>query len=86
MPRTSARYANNDPAVAHNRLFNPGLGRREGRNLPYVQQKLSIAHGTAATHVTHIYQKLGIHDRQELLSLIAEGDEREEPHTEPLAR
>lgn len=48
----------------------------EGRNLPYVQKALSIAHGTATTHVTHIYQKLGIHDRQELLDLISQWNQQ----------
>lgn len=41
-----------------------------GRNQAYVQQTLVIAPGTATTHITHIYQKLGIHSRGELLDLV----------------
>ena len=42
----------------------------QGRSLPYIQEKLSIAEGTARTHVAHIYQKLGVHSRQEFLDLV----------------
>ena len=41
-----------------------------GRSLPYVQEALHIAPSTAATHINHIYQKLDIHNRQELLDLV----------------
>ena len=41
----------------------------EGRNVPYLQEKLCISEGTARTHVTHIYRKLGINNRQELIEL-----------------
>lgn len=43
-----------------------------GRSLPYVQEALHIAPSTAATHINHIYQKLGIHTRQELIDLVHE--------------
>jgi DNA-binding CsgD family transcriptional regulator len=43
-----------------------------GRNQAHVQQALVIAPGTATTHITHIYQKLGIHNRSELLDLVEE--------------
>jgi DNA-binding CsgD family transcriptional regulator len=42
----------------------------EGRSLPYVQDALCIAPSTAATHIDSIYKKLGVHKRQELISLI----------------
>lgn len=41
-----------------------------GRTLPYVQKKLCIAPGTAATHINHIYKKMNISNRQELISMI----------------
>ncbi len=41
----------------------------EGRSLPYIQEKLSISGGTARTHASSIYRKLGIHSRQELIDL-----------------
>ena len=42
----------------------------EGRSVPYIQEKLYISEGTARTHVKHIYQKTGVHSRQELLDLL----------------
>lgn len=47
-----------------------------GRNLPFIQQELHLAEGTVRTHVNHIYQKLDIHSRQELISLLAEEGRR----------
>ncbi len=41
-----------------------------GRNLPFIQDELCISSGTAKTHVSHIYRKLGVHNRQEYLSLV----------------
>jgi DNA-binding CsgD family transcriptional regulator len=41
-----------------------------GRNRPYIRQKLKLADGTVKSHTTHIYAKLGIHSRQELLDLV----------------
>lgn len=42
----------------------------QGRSLPWIQKKLNIASGTASTHCSHIYQKIGIHSKQELLDLL----------------
>lgn len=42
----------------------------KGRNTVYIQEKLVISHYTAKAHIYNIYQKLGIHSRQELLDLI----------------
>lgn len=41
----------------------------EGRDLSYIQQELVISRGTVQTHSYHIYQKLGIHSKQELIDL-----------------
>jgi DNA-binding CsgD family transcriptional regulator len=41
----------------------------EGRSVPVICERLVISEGTARTHVKHIYQKLGVHNRQELLDL-----------------
>lgn len=41
----------------------------EGRNVPYIQEHLVISQGTAQTHTYHIYQKLGIHSKQELIEI-----------------
>lgn len=42
----------------------------KGRNTVYIQEKLVISHYTAKAHIYNIYQKIGIHSRQELLNLI----------------
>lgn len=42
----------------------------EGRSVPVICERLTISEGTARTHVKHIYQKLDVHNRQELLDLV----------------
>jgi DNA-binding CsgD family transcriptional regulator len=57
-----------------------GLTRREaeifallaqGRSVPYIQTVLTLSEGTVRTHVSHIYSKLGVHTKQELIDLLA---------------
>jgi len=43
-----------------------------GRSMPRIQEELYISRGTATTHLRHIYQKMDIHDKQDLLDLIEE--------------
>lgn len=59
-----------------------GLTRREsevfsllarGRSIPYVRDALVISRETAATHAKHIYAKLDVHSRQELIDMVANG-------------
>lgn len=38
-----------------------------GRNVPYIAESLCISENTVKSHVRHIYEKCGYHDRQELL-------------------
>lgn len=42
-----------------------------GRSAPYIEQELGVSASTAKTHVRHIYDKLGVHNKQELLDLFA---------------
>lgn len=42
----------------------------QGRNAKYVQQALTISCSTAQTHIRNIYNKTGVHSRQELLDLV----------------
>ncbi len=42
----------------------------QGRNRPYIQKQLYLADGTVKTHSSHIYTKLDVHSRQEMLDLI----------------
>jgi DNA-binding CsgD family transcriptional regulator/MFS family permease len=39
----------------------------QGRSLPYLEESMHISHGTASSHRDHIYSKMGIHTKQELL-------------------
>lgn len=56
-----------------------GLTKREtevfgylakGRSLPYISDALFVTTGTVKTHTVHIYRKLGVNSKQELLDLI----------------
>ena len=41
-----------------------------GRSTPRIQDELHLSSNTVNTHTSHIYQKLGVHSRQELLDLV----------------
>lgn len=56
-----------------------GLSKREqeilsflakGRSAPFIADELYLAKGTVKVHTRHIYEKLDVHDKQELLNLI----------------
>jgi DNA-binding NarL/FixJ family response regulator len=42
----------------------------KGRNSRYIEHELNISSSTAKTHIYNIYQKVGVHTRQELISRI----------------
>lgn len=48
----------------------------EGRSHPYIRDELVISKSTVDTHVRHIYAKMGISSKQDLIS-VAQGIERE---------
>ena len=52
----------------------------KGRNAEYITEKLVISSHTAKAHIYNIYQKTGVHSRQELMDLVesAEIDDRPE--------
>lgn len=41
-----------------------------GRNLPYIRETLYISRNTINTHIRHIYGKMSIHSKQELIDLL----------------
>lgn len=43
------------------------LGR--GRSQPYIRDQLVLSKNTVASHVKHIYAKLGVHSKQEVIDL-----------------
>ena len=42
----------------------------KGRSATYIAEKLFISVNTVKTHLANIYQKMDIHSRQELISLV----------------
>lgn len=71
MPQAPSRTVE-EVAAAH------GLTKREtevaallaeGRSIPYIQTALFISEGTAKSHAKKIYAKMGVHTKQELMSL-----------------
>lgn len=52
------------------REYEVALLLARGRSLPFIQEELHIAQGTAQTHLVHIYRKLDVHSRQEFLDVI----------------
>jgi DNA-binding NarL/FixJ family response regulator len=44
----------------------------QGRSRTYIQSELYLAGGTVKTHTTRIYRKLGVQNRQELITLTQE--------------
>lgn len=44
----------------------------QGRSRPYIRDTLYLSKNTVATHIRHIYEKLGIHSQQELIDLVEE--------------
>jgi DNA-binding NarL/FixJ family response regulator len=41
----------------------------QGRSRPFIQQELFLADGTVKTHISRIYHKLGVANRQELITM-----------------
>ncbi|MEG0323158.1 MAG: LuxR C-terminal-related transcriptional regulator, partial [Raoultibacter sp.] len=42
----------------------------KGRSTPRICDELDISQGTVNTHLTHIYKKLDVHDKQELIDVL----------------
>jgi len=43
---------------------------RKGRTVPYIRDALYISKSTIETHIKHIYTKMGVHSKQELIDLV----------------
>lgn len=46
----------------------------QGRSVPFIAELLLVSQSTVKTHIKHIYAKLGVHSRQELISLLRGGE------------
>lgn len=44
----------------------------QGRSRVFIQEELGLSDSTIKAHTSHVYQKLGIHSKQELISLVRE--------------
>ena len=44
-----------------------------GRSAKYIAEELTISYNTTRTHVKHVYEKLNIHSKQELIDLVLFG-------------
>lgn len=44
-----------------------------GRSAKYIAEELVVSHNTTRTHIKHIYEKLNIHSKQELIDLVLYG-------------
>ena len=42
----------------------------KGRTSERIQEELVLSRGTVTTHLQHVYQKIGVHSKQELLDVI----------------
>lgn len=45
----------------------------KGRSTPRIREELGLTAGTVNSHLSHLYKKLDVHDRQEIIDLIEEG-------------
>lgn len=41
-----------------------------GRSMPHIAERLCVSRSTVKTHIAHIYQKMGVENRQEMLDII----------------
>ncbi len=48
----------------------------KGRSVPYMREAMTLSKSTIETHIKHIYAKLDVHSKQELLDLIERYQER----------
>lgn len=48
----------------------------KGRSKSYIAETLFISENTVRTHARHIYRKLNVHSKQEILDMIT-GDEKQ---------
>ena len=42
------------------------------RSRVFIQEELGLSDSTIKAHTSHVYQKLGVHSKQELISLVRE--------------
>lgn len=87
-PQIVAVSGANDADGLRTMAADRGLSEREtdvflllahGHSRRYICDRLFIADGTASTHISRIYEKMGVSSKQELLSLVQDGGVAEKP-------
>ncbi|WP_305299505.1 response regulator transcription factor [Parvibacter caecicola] len=68
MPHRGAYYGLTEREIDVMHLF------ATGRTAARVREELVISAGTVNTHALHIYQKMDVHSRQELIEKVAAAD------------
>ncbi|MEG0323890.1 MAG: helix-turn-helix transcriptional regulator, partial [Raoultibacter sp.] len=48
----------------------------QGRSRAYISEDLILSEGTIKTHISHIYTKLGVSNRQEMFDVLLEDDHK----------
>ena len=57
----------------------------QGRTRAYIQEELVLSVSTVGTHISHIYAKLGVHDRQGVMGPLVLKKESDDSETSPRA-
>jgi DNA-binding CsgD family transcriptional regulator len=88
---TDSDFSQSALAARSNRLaeqFNLSPREREilallaqGRSVPFIQQHLILAPSTIKTHTRHIYDKLGINSKQQLIDMVQLADSIQQEQT-----
>lgn len=77
-PRAESGAAPDAPSLAERAAMRFGLTAREtdvfdrlacGRDIAFIESDLCISRNTAKMHIRHVYQKTGVHSKQELIDL-----------------
>ena len=63
-----------EPDCGQRPLLHPQ--RMRDRNARYLQDRSGITRNTAKSHIAHIYARLGVHSRQELIDLVEQAEKR----------
>lgn len=75
VPRGKGRFIRRCEYVAQLYMLSPReyevlVLLAKGRSMNYIKDELVVSEGTAKTHIRHVYKKLNVHSRHELIGLI----------------
>ena len=78
-PRGKGRFVRRCEAVAALYQLSPRelevlVLLAKGRSMNHIKDELVVSEGTAKTHIRHVYRKLNVHSRHELVEIIESTD------------